>query len=213
MKRILVSLVFFHTLLVTFPVFAEEGHVDESVTEHLTEQNQQKKEIVNEDNPPAVGSATNELGIGDFLKLIFTTIFIIALIYFLLKFVNKRNRVFNQYKFMENIGGTSLGTNRSIQLIKVGKRILVVGVGESIQLLKEIDDHDEMNEILEHHNTSLESMGKPRDIVNRFIERYKNSKSSAKDPFSSILKQQLSELSQGRKRIVEQLEDKESNKE
>ncbi|MEH7222570.1 flagellar biosynthetic protein FliO [Bacillus sp. JJ1566] len=211
-KIVVLTLIFFHALLVTFPVQAEEGHVDESVNDVIGSQKEQLKNE-QETNPIENPQPANELTAGDFIKMIFTTLFVLALIYFLLKFVNKRNRMFNQHRFIENLGGTSLGTNRSIQIVKVGERILVVGVGDSIQLLKEIEDTDEINEILEQHNSSLESMIQPRDIINRFLEKRKVAKNTDQSLFSSMLQKQLTELKQGRKKIVEQLENKESSKE
>ena len=72
--------------------------------------------------------------------MIFATVFVVGLLYFVLKFVNKNGRLFKSTQLIENLGGTALGANRSVQLIKVGNRLLIVGVGENIQLLKEIED-------------------------------------------------------------------------
>ncbi|WP_449540019.1 flagellar biosynthetic protein FliO [Ferdinandcohnia sp. Marseille-Q9671] len=212
-KKVVIAILFFHALLVTFPVQAEDGQIDKSVHDNFGKQEEQTNNNEQENNVDEVPITTaDELTAGDFFRMIFTTLFVIGLIYLLLKFVNKRNKLFNQYKHIENLGGTSLGTNRSIQMIKVGDRILVVGVGDSIQLLKEIEDTDEINEIIEQHNTSLESMIQPRDILNRFLEKRNEAKESEKPLFSSVLQKQLSELKQGRKKIVEHLENKESSK-
>lgn len=212
-KIIVLGLVFLQLMLVTFPVQAEDGHVDKSVYDGLGKPKTEQNNTTETDNVTESQLGSNELTAGDFFKMIFTTLFVIALIYGLLKFVNKKNKMFNQYKFIENLGGTSLGTNRSIQIVKVGERILVVGVGESIHLLKEIEDSEEISDILEQHNSKLDSMIQPRDIISKFIEKRKSTKSSEQDEFSSILQKQLSDLTQGRKKIVEQLEDKESSKE
>ncbi|MEH7385742.1 flagellar biosynthetic protein FliO [Bacillus sp. JJ1521] len=211
-KKVLLALIFFHTLLVTFPVQAAEGQIDKSVSDTYEKQ---EKQIDNKQETNPIGSAqpANELTAGDFLKMIFTTLFVVALIYFLLKFINKKNRMINQHRFIENLGGTSLGTNRSIQIVKVGERVLVVGVGDTIQLLKEIEDTNEINEILEQHNSSLESMIQPKDVINRFLEKRKEAKNADQSLFSSMLQKQLTELKQGRKKIVEQLNNKESSKE
>ncbi len=208
----MLALIFFHALLVTFPVQAEDGHIDKSVSDAL---GNEEKQVDKEQGTDAFENAepANELTAGDFFKMIFTTLFVITLIYLLLKFVNKRNRMFNQHRFIENLGGTSLGTNRSIQIVKVGDRILVVGVGDNVQLLKEIKDTNEMNEILEQHNASLDSMMQPRDILNRMIQKRKEVRDGDQTHFSSMLQKQLSELKQGRKKIVEQFESKESSKE
>lgn len=211
-KKVVIALIFIHALLVTFPVQAAEGQIDKSVSDALSKQEKQIDDE-QETNPIENSQSANELTAGDFFRMIFTTLFVIVLIYFLLKFVNKRNRMFNQHRFIENLGGTSLGTNRSIQIVKIGERVLVVGVGDTIQLLKEIEDTDEINEILEQHNATLESMIQPRDIINRFIEKRKEAKDADQPLFSSMLQKQLTELKQGRKKIVEQLENKESSKE
>ncbi|WYP28548.1 flagellar biosynthetic protein FliO [Alkalihalobacillus sp. FSL W8-0930] len=97
-----------------------------------------------EDQTPA---AVPENGFLTVLKLIGSLALIIALMYGLVRFLGKRTKTFRQSQVLENIGGMPLGPNRSIQLIKVGDRVLVVGVGESIQLLKEIDSEEELDEL------------------------------------------------------------------
>src|SRR5690606_19664621 len=83
-------------------------------------------------------------------------IFIIFLIYALAKFINKRTRTFHGTRSLESLGGISVGQNRSIQLIKVGKRLLVVGVSDSIHLLKEISDEKEIQQFIEEREASLQ---------------------------------------------------------
>ncbi|MCO7125985.1 flagellar biosynthetic protein FliO [Sporolactobacillus shoreicorticis] len=75
-----------------------------------------------------------------FIKLFFALLIVLALIYLLYHFVAKRSGRFAQVAALKNMGGVSLGTNRSLQLVRVGDEILVVGVGETVQLLKEIKD-------------------------------------------------------------------------
>ncbi|MBP1941576.1 flagellar biosynthetic protein FliO [Cytobacillus luteolus] len=208
-------------LLISFSnifMFSTVVHGDESnknVDEWLDDNDEPSEEIdgtSSETDLNELGSST-EFSAWDFFKMIFATIFVVGLIYLLLKFINKKNKLFNQYKYIENIGGTSLGTNRSIQLVKVGDRILVVGVGEDIQLLKEIDDNEEIKEILEEHNSRLDHLAQPRDIFNKLLQ-YKKGKSSADtNEFQSILKEQLSELSKGRQKMLEEFSKKGSNKE
>ncbi|MGV3489407.1 MAG: flagellar biosynthetic protein FliO [Tuberibacillus sp.] len=83
-----------------------------------------------------------------FIKLIFSLAVILGLIYLLYRFVSKRTRAYKTDGAIKNVGGVSVGTNRSVQLIRVGKEILVVGVGDSVQLLKEISDPDTVELLL-----------------------------------------------------------------
>ncbi|BAD64790.1 hypothetical protein J1TS1_14380 [Shouchella clausii] len=83
-----------------------------------------------------------------FVKMIAALIVVIALLYGLLRFVNKRAKTFQETKALHLVSGVSLGQNKSVQLVKVGETLLVVGVGDQVQLLKEIADPDEITAIL-----------------------------------------------------------------
>ena len=67
-------------------------------------------------------------------------------------FISKKTKSYQKANFIENLGGTNLGSNRSIQLVKVGNRVLIVGVGEDIQLLTEIEDEAERKQLLVEYN-------------------------------------------------------------
>lgn len=82
-----------------------------------------------------------------FIKLFFALLIVLALIYLLYHFVVKRTGKFTQVNSLKNMGGVSLGANRSLQLIRVGDEVLVVGVGETVQLLKEIKDPDAIHSL------------------------------------------------------------------
>lgn len=147
----------------------------------------------------------------DFVKMIFALVFVVALLYAVLRFVNKKSKSFQSTQLVENLGGTSLGSNRSVQMIKVGNRILVVGVGESIQLLKEIDDQEEYREMIESYNHRMEQLIQPSDIVTKLLERTKRVHSSVpeeENQFASLFKKQLKDISNGRKKLLKEMEKK-----
>ena len=160
---------------------------------------------------------SNNVGITiwDFIKMIFATIFVVALLYFLLKFINKKSHAYKSSQIVENIGGTSLGANRSVQLIKVGSRVLVLGVGENIQLLKEIEDEEEARRIILEHNNKVEQLASPSDIVTKVLKRVNidRSEESKKKPssFSTVLKKQLDDMSQERRQLLREVETKGSD--
>ncbi|WP_400247240.1 flagellar biosynthetic protein FliO [Niallia sp. JL1B1071] len=160
------------------------------------------------DEPDAEESGSIGVTIWDFIKMIFATIFVIFLMYFILRFINKRNHGYKNSQIIENIGGTALGSNRSIQLIKVGNRLLIVGVGDSIQLIKEIDDEQEYKEILEEYNRKLDQLVQPSDIVTKVknIVASGHSTSKTKDSFSIRLSKELERISSERKEKMEVLE-------
>ncbi|MGP7817493.1 flagellar biosynthetic protein FliO [Niallia sp. 01092] len=146
----------------------------------------------------------------DFVKMIVATVFVIALIYSILKFINKRNHVYKSSQLIENIGGTTLGANRSIQIVKIGKRLLIVGVGESIQLIKEIEDESEYKEIVESYNRKMDQLTQPSDIVTKVMHAVKMqpAKEKKQDSFAVHLKKQLQEISIGRKEMLKEIDKK-----
>ncbi|WP_204871300.1 flagellar biosynthetic protein FliO [Pullulanibacillus pueri] len=83
-----------------------------------------------------------------FIKLVGALAIILGLIYLLYRLVSKRTRASQSHGAIKNVGGVAIGNNRSVQLIRIGGEILVVGVGDSVQLLKEINDPDVVQALL-----------------------------------------------------------------
>ena len=158
-----------------------------------------------------MASSSVGLNLWDFVKMIFATVFVVGLLYSVLKFVNKKGRLFKSTQLIENLGGTTLGANRSVQLIKIGNRLLLVGVGENIQLLKEIENEQECEQIILEYNNQINQVGSPNDIISKILKRVQgkeNQKGEQNPPFQTLLKKQLDDLSKGRKQLYEDLEKK-----
>lgn len=168
--------------------------IEEQTDEGQLEENKQSK---------AVG-----LTFGDFLKMIFATLFVIALLYFVLKLVNKKGMFHNKSETLVNLGGLTVGNNRSVQLIKVGERLLVVGVAENIQLLAEIEKGEEFNQIIMNYNQKMDQMAQPNDFISRIVRLINGGKKEEKGEqasFQMLLKKNLNELSDQRKKTLEEL--------
>jgi len=182
-----------------------------------SDENQLKDETEAGKADTQIDSESNRVGLNawDFIKMIFATIFVIALLYLLLKYMNKKSKSFKSTQLVENLGGTALGTNRSIQLIKVGNQILVVGVGENIQLLKEISDREEFNQIIKDYNEKIDHLIQPSDIVTKVLQRTKGAKINNtignSQNFQKVLKQQLEDITNDRKKIYDEMEKKGSD--
>lgn len=153
-------------------------------------------------------SGSTELSFWDFARMLSATIFVVALLYIALRFINKKSRSYQKANFIENIGGASLGSNRSVQLIKVGNSILVVGVGETIQLLKEIDNEEEYGELLQNYNEKMEHMIQPGDLITKLKQKLSIADTKPAG-FASQFKKQLEELSKDRKKVIKKLDEEE----
>lgn len=148
----------------------------------------------------------------DFLRMVLATAFVAGLLYFLLRFINKKSMSYKSSQLVENLGGTSLGANRSVQIVKAGNRLLIVGVGENIKLLKEIDDPEEYKQVIEDYNNKVEQMVQPSDIVTKLLKRTNKEDSRGNSNFSTILKSQLNDMATGRKKMLEELQKRGSDK-
>jgi flagellar protein FliO/FliZ len=148
----------------------------------------------------------------DFIRMLLATAFVAALIYFLLKFINKKSMSYKSSQLVENLGGTSLGANRSVQIVKAGNKLLIVGVGENIQLLKEIDDPEEYSQVIQEYNNKMEQLVQPSDIVTKLLKRAKRDGGNQRSEFSALLKDQLNDMASGRKKMLEEIQKKGSEK-
>ncbi|SFA73922.1 MULTISPECIES: flagellar biosynthetic protein FliO [unclassified Bacillus (in: firmicutes)] len=176
----------------------------------------EKNSITQKETSKSDEAKTSQVGVTfwDFLRMIVATIFVIGLLYFLLKFINKKSRNFKTSQLVENLGGTSLGANRSVQVVKAGNQILIVGVGESIQLLKEINDPKEYQKFIDEYNNKMDQLIQPSDIVTKLIERTKNIQSTKNEgtSFSAVFKNQLDDFTKGRKKLFDELDKERSDK-
>lgn len=210
-KLVLIALCFavivgcYHPLTVT----AKDKTVDEWLKSEQTETKNEQNQTSNSLNETDDKSSHNISF--PLFRMFIALAFIIFLIYALAKFINKRTRAFHGTRSLESLGGISVGQNRSIQLIKVGKRLLVVGVSDSIHLLKEITDEKEIQQFIEERQVSLQQ----DDIFTKSKQWLSNkTKGTAKgENFTSVFDKQLKKIVEERKKVYSSVEKKESKDE
>ncbi len=169
-------------------------------------ENETNEESNGNGNDEVVGGSTGPLFF-DFIKLIFALLLVLALIYFLLKFVNKRNKLFSNVKALDNLGGISVGTNKSIQIIRIGSRFFVIGVGDNIEMLQEITDEELINDL-----TQQKDVGgfDPNGFISSFLQKRSNpskddgSTNQSNQTFKKLFTTELDQLKQQRKKIMNQ---------
>ncbi|SIS37610.1 flagellar biosynthetic protein FliO [Salimicrobium flavidum] len=119
-------------------------------------------------------------------KLLFALLFVLALIYGILKFVQKKNKLFQSTRQMENLGGVPLGQNRSVQAVKIGESIYILGVGDSVEMLTEITDEETKRQLIrEDDGKSLPAMS---------FSGSKSGEGKSTIQFQQLFEKQLSEM-------------------
>lgn len=152
----------------------------------------------------------------NYIKTFFAFIFVIGLLYMLLKFVNRKNQLQDKNRLMKNMGGISLGQQKSVQLIVVGNTYYLVGVGEDIRLLKEITDPAEIEALLEQYE-ELEEIpfkGPFEKLLGKvlpFQKKEQKQEDVENEAFSNVLNERLTEIKADRKRQIHRLTEKEQS--
>lgn len=123
-----------------------------------------------------------------FIKLIVSLVFIILLIYISLKFwVMKTKGMQSRGPFLV-LGGCALGTNRSLQAVMIGKTIYLLGVGENVQLIRQVSAGEEYDLIL----SSFESQTTPASLFGSgkwFQNRTENRENSWEDHLQAKMRE------------------------
>jgi flagellar protein FliO/FliZ len=72
---------------------------------------------------------------------------VIGLITLLIRWLSRRSQLLGGARALEQLGGLTLGPNKSVQVIEAAGRIYVVGVGENVTLLDSLPAGEEAEEL------------------------------------------------------------------
>ena len=149
------------------------------------------------------------------VKMVLALAVILVLIYGLLKFLNKRNKTFQRVKTLQNLGGVSVGTNKSVQMVRVGDKLYMLGVGENVEMLQEITDEDVKLEMFREGKSDEDV---PRHFIQGlFSANSGNTKEKAAFPpanaFKQLFSKELDKLKQNRSDMIKAYEKEEDRHE
>lgn len=214
-------------LVGSLPIMANaDDDVDNSVSDWYAndqdnekDNGQDKTKVIDEEQPAAdrtQDGAAVGLSWWDYTKTLLALLFVVGLLLALLKFINRKNRSFDQHKLMKNIGGLSLGQQKSIQLVVIGDSYYLIGVGDEVRLLKEVTDPEEIS-ALESYFVEDE-LQSPPGLVNKLLTMLPFGKGDIVDDsdqpadFKNMFTSRLEELKAERKKHLNRLAEKESRK-
>lgn len=220
LKSFRVTMIF--AFLVTFlfvypPTVSVHADTDTNSIEYCMK----KPEECKDNSDPAakedtVVSAAGDVSAWEYIKMVLALIFVVALFYGLMKFLNKRNLTFQRNQMVQNLGGLSLGAQKSVQLLQIGKTIYLVGVGEDVQLIREITDPQEVEELLALYNEKQEFAATSpyiAEVISKFKRKNKQNSSTntQQDSFGELFEKKISEIKQERSEELERWKQKEND--
>ena len=161
-------------------------------------------------------TAAGDISAWEYIKMVLALIFVVALFYGLMKFLNKRNLNFQRNQMVQNLGGLSLGAQKSVQLLQVGKTLYLVGVGEDVQLLREITDPEEVEALLALYNERQEFAATSPYIAEVFSKFKRKDSAKVQNERKAgfiwqSIRKKLSEIKQERSDEIERWKQKEKD--
>lgn len=140
-----------------------------------------------------------------YIKMVFAFAFVIGLLYVVVRLMGRKNQQFSSQKLMRNLGGVSVGPNKSVQLIAIGKQYFIVGVGEEVRLLKELvtdEELQQLQELLEQEQDSNFSID-TNPLINQWKKwteqrAKKTQKPTSDSSFDSLFEQELNKVKRQR---------------
>jgi flagellar protein FliO/FliZ len=154
--------------------------------------------------------------IGTMVKVILVLIIMVGLIVLLIYFLSQKNKSWMSNRGVRLLSGLPLGQNKSLQVVQVGRKIYLVGVGENVHLIDKVDDADEVESIIESIQSQPSLQNAPiTSIVSNWLRKMPNRSQAGNEKsstFQEVLLAKISSLS-SRKKIFEQLEQEDHKRE
>ncbi|ENH98227.1 flagellar protein [Gracilibacillus halophilus YIM-C55.5] len=182
----------------------------EQDSEDATETEEQPAETDQEQTLDTSSSGMPSL-MGSFIKLVFALAVVIGLIVLISKFIKKRNQFVNRGRVLENLGGISVGSNKTLQTIRIGERYFVIGVGDSIEMLTEITDEETIEQLQEEQPSSVNPIDFLKGDKHEDKKQHTSKANSWKD-FHGLFQKELNQMKKGRKQVREMIKQKKDDR-
>ncbi|WP_160840258.1 flagellar biosynthetic protein FliO [Halobacillus halophilus] len=160
----------------------------------------------------ASGTAGNQPSLlWNFLKLGMALVFVVALIYGLLKAFNRKNQWLNQSRIMENLEGMSVGPNRSVQAVRVGEQVFLLGVGDTVELITEITDPDTKASFQKKEQAASTPGSSMKNLLGKPRRQQRAGKHASTLQFQQLFETQLNDMKNKQKKAAERKRSEQEN--
>lgn len=149
------------------------------------------------------------------IRFLLALALVVVLIYVLLKLMNKFTSKQGQLNNLENLGGVSVGMNKSVQLVKVGTKVYLLGVGDTVELLTEITDQAFIDQLMS--NSQVPGADLFSKVTQSFQQKQSKSEDNSSpneprnDSFSTLFKGELEQMKQKQEKIRQNIKGHDRN--
>jgi len=153
--------------------------------------------------------------LGNLIMVIVVLALIVGLIILTIRFLAHKNSSWYQARSVRHMGGIGVGQNKSVQLVKIGSNLFVVGVGDNVQLLEKIDDKTEIDLIMQSLNAPanlpgrgwIASIQRWMDARRHATSSQENRESPEAHSFQELFHSKMQQVGQQRTQLREMLND------
>ena len=166
---------------------------------------------------PEGSGGTISSQVGNIFTVILVLAVIIALIVLLIRFLGKRNLTLSKNRSIRTLGAVGLGPNKSLQVLEIGGKIYVVGVGDDVTLVDKISDQTEAAYMIDsfEENSRGNDFQKLSSFVNTVAARFRKEQPPVEEemdgtPFHEVFESKLKKIPNRRQQVQEILQEEES---
>ncbi|WP_017187655.1 flagellar biosynthetic protein FliO [Alkalibacillus haloalkaliphilus] len=187
--------------------FNPQGHEEDndSLRNNDDEERDEAPVASNNDQDEQQIGQTNRSLFLDFLRMIAALVLVLALIFVVLKFVQKRTRIYQQTQSLENVGGIALGNNKSAQIVRIGNEYYLLGVGDNVEMLTKVEDEETIEQLSQSHEDSSNNISF-QSVLQNFQNRNRNP--YQEEETRNQFKTELETMKNSRKRMMKRYQDK-----
>lgn len=146
-------------------------------------------------------------------RLIFYLVLILGMIYGLIKFLSLKQQKMQPNQAVKLIGGTSLGNSKSLQLVKVGEKVYLIGVGDEVTLIKEFSGPDEIGIIEKDLDNQAVPFANPLAKMPFWKKGGPEARGTANGGFEQLFAQSLNKQKMKQERLQQELAKRSHEKE
>lgn len=158
--------------------------------------------------------------LGNMVWVMVALAIVITLIILVIKWLSRRNQLWGANRSMRSLGGIALGQNSSVQVVEIGGRVYIVGVGQQITLLDKLADPDDAAELIAALENQTNSAWSPKDLTD-MVKQWRNKRANQAEPgkeqwnsassFEQMLQSKLNKQADRKQQLENMLQDQNKN--
>ena len=154
----------------------------------------------------------------DIILVLLALVFVVFLLYYTVKFLANRNKTFLSPKGIRSLGGIGIGANSSVQVLYIGEKIYIVGVGQQVTLLDKESDPESVQKILDSFEASEQpAFASIKDFITNLKRKKQDDNTdvgnvdwnkSSNHAFENLLQEKLDKQAERKQQLESLLKDK-----